>query len=391
MTKAKQEFYNAASSLKRSVIRFSNNVSKELYKPDANFVRDMLLGMMTAQDVKLTKIAAALKEEISLKHTEERLRRKAATFAGQSKIEPLYMAKVLKSCRPDTLLLVDGGDIAKPYGKRFEGLSWLRDGSAGKLEKGLPTVGILALMPDKMPLPVYEKIYSYEKEFVSENHEAFLGLDFAQKYFSNETIRVFDRGYDSTIICGKLLDSSVKFIVRAHGACMVTHKGKAMRVLDVAAHFKGKYALDFTDQKGKTAHCKVWITRIEMEEHPLNLVICHGFGEKPLMLMTNVFDDDNAICIALAKGYLMRWKIEEFYRFKKQTFHFEDMRVMTLEAMNNINFLLNLLIGFLSMQATGGKNQPAIVLLVNHVKRIFDPKNLLYSLCVGIFAAFALV
>ena len=58
--------------------------------------------------------------------------------------------------------------------------------------------------------------------------------------------------------------------------------------------------------------------------------------------------------------------------------------------MNNLNFLLNLLIGFLSMKSTDKADKPIIVALVNQVKRIFHAKNLLYPLCAGIFAVFAI-
>ena len=347
--------------------------------------------MMTAQDVKLTKIGAALKEDIDLKCTEERLRRNLAAFDKTTEIQDNYMTKVLKKCRQDTLLLIDGGDISKPYGSKFEGLSKVHDGSTGRIEKGFPTVGMIALTDDKLPLPVYEHIYSYEKDFISQNNETFKALDYAKKHFSNDNIRVFDRGYDSSIINKKLLDSEVKFIVRMTEKRNVIHNGKTQNILDVAKKFKGKYRLDFGNQKGQRLECKVWITPIMLDGAELNLVICNGLGQKPMMLLTNVFNDDNAICTSLVKCYLMRWKIEEFYRFKKQTFNFEDIRVLSLKSMNNLNLLLNILIGFLSMKSTGNANKPTIVVLINQVKRIFEAKNVLYAICGGIVSAFALV
>ena len=387
----RQAIYNAASNMRRSVLTFGKSICRSLNKVKTRFVCEMLFGMMTAQDVKLTKIGAALGEECPLKSTVERLYRNLNAFDSQNSLEQEYMKKVAKKCRKDTLLLVDGGDITKPYGSKFEGLSRVRDGSTGRIEKGFPTIGAIALTGDKLPLPIYEKIYSYETgDFVSENHETFATLDFLQKHFSDEKIRVFDRGYDSSIVTEKLLESGVKFIVRAVGNRLVNHNGKDLSILEIAKKFKGKYRMDFTDQKGKTKECKIWITPIEMDGNPLNLVICHGFAGKPLMLVTNVFDDDQSVCVAIVKCYLMRWKIEEFYRFKKQTFHFEDIRVLSLKSMNNLNFLLNLLIGFLSMKSTDKADKPIIVALVNQVKRIFHAKNLLYPLCAGIFAVFAI-
>ena len=393
MKNKNREIYNAASSMKQSVLRFAGHVGKGLTKPQQSFIVDMLYGMMVSQDVKLTKIGAALKEESKLKYTEERLRRNANDFNNGDIMADNYVKKVVKKTRKDTLLLVDGGDISKPYGSNFEGLCEVRDGSTGKIGKGFPTVGIIALTDDKLPVPVYENIYSYKKDFVSENHETFKALDFADKHFSKDNIRVFDRGYDSNIITEKLLDSKVKFIVRANDVRTVIHNGEKINILKLANKFKGKYKLDFENQKGKKSHCEISMTPIALPKFPgqvFNLVICKGFSNEPMMLITNVFDDDNSICKSIVKCYLLRWKIEEFYRFKKQTFNFEDIRVMNLKAMNNINLLLNILIGFLSMKSTESKDKPIIVALINQVKRIYNAKNVLYTVCAGLSIVFAI-
>jgi hypothetical protein len=394
MKNKNKEIYNAASNLRTSVKTFAKHISEGLSKPKQKFVTDMLYGMMIAQDVKLTNVGVALKEDIDLKCTEERLRRNVNEFAYAEQIADNYMGRVVRKCRKNTLLLVDDGDISKPYGKGFEGLCDVRDGSTGKIVKGFPTVGIIELTDDKLPVPVYEHIYSYEKDFVSENHETFKALDFAAQHFDKSNIRVFDRGYDSNIVTEKLLRSEVKFIVRLNtDVRTVIHNGKPINIADLAAKFKGKYALDYTNQKGKTAHCKISVTQIELPKFhgvKFNLVICNGFSDKPMLLITNVFDDDNAICKTIVKCYLLRWKIEEFYRFKKQTFNFEDIRVMNLKAMNNLNLLLNMLIGFLSMKSTDGQDKPIIVSLINQVKRIYEPKNILYTVCSGIAIVFAI-
>lgn len=44
----------------------------------------------------------------------------------------------------------------------------------------------------------------------------------------------------------------------------------------------------------------------------------------------------------------MRWRIEEYYRFKKQQFGFEDFRVQNLVSIRALNTLLTVLIGLLS-------------------------------------------
>jgi hypothetical protein len=57
------------------------------------------------------------------------------------------------------------------------------------------------------------------------------------------------------------------------------------------------------------------------------MIVVHGFGETPVMLISNIKFSDKRLPVVITKVYLMRWRIEEYYRFKKQQFGFEDFRV----------------------------------------------------------------
>ena len=68
-----------------------------------------------------------------------------------------------------------------------------------------------------------------------------------------------------------------------------------------------------------------------------------------MMLITNLKSDDKRLSVAVVKVYLMRWKIEEYYRFKKQQFNLEDMRVRSLNSIRNLELLITVgYIGFVS-------------------------------------------
>jgi IS4 transposase len=43
------------------------------------------------------------------------------------------------------------------------------------------------------------------------------------------------------------------------------------------------------------------------------------------------------------------WRIEEYFRFKKQAYNFENFRVRNLKAINNLNQLLTYALGFVAM------------------------------------------
>ena len=50
----------------------------------------------------------------------------------------------------------------------------------------------------------------------------------------------------------------------------------------------------------------------------------------------------------LFKLYFSRWKIEEYFRCKKQMFQFENFRVRKLKAINALNFHITLCMAFLN-------------------------------------------
>ena len=50
----------------------------------------------------------------------------------------------------------------------------------------------------------------------------------------------------------------------------------------------------------------------------------------------------------VAKLYFSRWRIEEYFRCKKQVFRFEGFRVRKLKAINALNFYITLCMAFLA-------------------------------------------
>jgi hypothetical protein len=47
--------------------------------------------------------------------------------------------------------------------------------------------------------------------------------------------------------------------------------------------------------------------------------------------------------------HLLRWRIEDHFRFKKQQYNFEDFRVRSLDAIRTLHQLVTLLTGYLAL------------------------------------------
>ena len=65
-----------------------------------------------------------------------------------------------------------------------------------------------------------------------------------------------------------------------------------------------------------------------------------GYDDNKIFLMLDHLKQDYVIRIA--RTYFSRWRIEEYFRCKKQTYQFENFRVRRLEAINALNFYITL-------------------------------------------------
>ena len=68
-----------------------------------------------------------------------------------------------------------------------------------------------------------------------------------------------------------------------------------------------------------------------------------------MILLTNIEYAEKEDVIKIVRLYLSRWRIEEYFRGKKQEYDFENMRVRTLKSMNNLNIMLTIHLGYVAM------------------------------------------
>ena len=104
--------------------------------------------------------------------------------------------------------------------------------------------------------------------------------------------------------------------------------------------YKGK------DHDAYLSHVKVQITASRKNVY---LVLVYGITEHPMMLVTNKDIKSKEDVIQVARTYFSRWKIEEYFRCKKQVFQFENFRVRKLKAINALNFYITVCMAFLAL------------------------------------------
>jgi hypothetical protein len=382
-------------NLKRGIVNFCNKISGDFGRPAQKFVADMVFGIIAGKSCHLTKIGRTLNEEIKLDKTVERLSRNLMNFDGGDELMENYFNSVKNNFDDETVLIIDGSDIAKPHSVKLEGICSVRDGSTGEITEGYMTAGVSALTAkQKQPIPIYNRVYSTEeKGYVSNNEETLKALEFITAHFSKDNIRTFDRGYDGGFLFDYLLPRDEKFIVRMVGNRNCVYKGKNILLSKLAARFKGQFALKFEAKDGKKVNCKISIVPVELPKYPgkhLNLVVCIGFGTEPLMLLTNLESDDKRLCVTVTKVYLMRWRIEEYYRFKKQGYGFEKFLVRSLKSIRNLDLLLTVALGHIGVLSEKVDDSIEVDEIVAASKRLYGLALFtFYAISDGLFAIFS--
>jgi hypothetical protein len=355
----------------------------------------MVYGLIAGKSCFLTEIARNLKEHISLDKTVERLSRNLMNFDSEKELFENYFDSVKKHFDESTVLIIDDGDVSKPHSAKLEGICRVRDGSTGKLTDGYWSAGVSALTAtQKQPIPVYSRIYSTEeKSYVSNNAETIKSLEFLSSHFPKTNIRALDRGYDGGYIFDYFIPRNESFIIRTVGNRNCIHKGETILINNLAKQFKGQYVLKFEAKDGKKVNCKISIVPVTLPNYPdtkLNMVICNGFGKEPLMLLTNLESDDKRLCVTITKVYLMRWRIEEYYRFKKQGFGFEKFLVRSLKSIRNLDLLLTVAIGHIGVLSEKIDKSIEVIELIQVSKRLYGlAKFTFYAISDGLFAIFS--
>jgi hypothetical protein len=348
----------------------------------------MLYGILAGNKVHLSEIARSLNENITLKKTIDRLSRNLFHFSEKDTVMDNYISEVKKQIKEEqAVIVIDNSDITKPCSPKMEAISDVHDGSTGEIRKGYFTVEAAVLSQDKkMPMPVYEKVFSSAEDgFVSMTHENLCCLKSLSAHFEKNCVRTLDRGFDANDYYRYFLKHDEKFVIRAKKNRNVIYRKKTQNIMDVAKLYKGNYRMDFMDQHGRKTECKISCIPVKLCEFPdkdLVLVVVYGFGKEPMLLITNLeVTEKKKLCMIVAKVYLMRWRIEEYFKFKKQQFGLEDLRVMTLQSIRNLNLFATLAAGYIAIVSAEKEDTIFMLELLECSKRIYDiPKFVFYAL-----------
>lgn len=333
--------------MKREIINFSKKISKDCDKSESKFIMDMIYGISKSKDVLLSSIAEALDEKTKKAYVIDRLSDNLSNDLSSS-IDENYCNLAMDSLGENPIFLIDDSDIIKPLGEKFEDLGIVRDGSSRNksYEKGYHHTEIVGLTQNmRQPISVFSKIHSStQKDYVSVNTITFEGIDKVVKMLDKRKrkgIFVNDRGYDSNEIFKHYWKKGQYFVIRLTEKRKIYRNHKWYKIATLRDAFKGKIKIKIMFQ-GEEKECMVSVIKAQITEEKklINIIFVYGLSETPMMLASNIEIKSKEDVIKIARCYIDRWRIEEYFKFKKQEYKFENFRVRTLKSINNLNKML---------------------------------------------------
>lgn len=342
--------------MKRDIINFSKKICEGANKPETKFVMDMIYGISKSKDILLSSIAGELDEDTKKINTIDRLSDNLTKDLNSS-IEDNYINLAMDTLGDNPVFLVDDSDVIKPSGKKFEDLGIVRDGSSKdkKFEKGYHHTEIVGLTQNmKQPISVFSHIHSStQKDYVSNNDVTYKALDRVILELNRRNIKgtfVHDRGYDSNEIFNYFFKHSQYFVIRLKENRKVYFNHKWYKITTLRDSRKGKIKMNLMFQ-GEEKECYVSVMKVQItaKKKWINLILVYGLCDTPMMMASNIPIKKKEDVIKVARYYLSRWRIEEYFKFKKQEYNFENFRVRTLKSINNLNKMLTYTIGLIAI------------------------------------------
>lgn len=273
------------------------------------------------------------------------------------KAEASYLQQVKKWIPENPVIHIDDSDVVKTDGYKFESLGLVRDGSKSTAtknvyQKGYHVTEACVLTRSNHPVSIFSRIHSSsEKDYKSANTITFQAMEQAAALFGKATFAM-DRGYDDNKMFLKLEELGQDYVIRLKSNRKLLYHNKWTKATELRNRRKGKVKTCVLykgkDHEAYLSHVKVQITA---SRRAIYLVLVYGITEHPMMLATNKEINSKEDVIQVARTYFSRWKIEEYFRCKKQMFQFENFRVRKLISINALNFYITVCMAFMALMS----------------------------------------
>jgi len=248
----------------------------------------------------------------------------------------------------DTLLVLDLSDITKKYAEKMVNLGRVRDGSEKDLGWGYWTLNIIGSNTKGTKLvPLYGRLFSHAVEgHGSENVEIRDAIGEVTEVLKKRGIWVMDRGGDRGYLFKYLLSEKLRFFVRVRADRGLQTAQGTSSALGLARSCPTLFLETVVKEEAgqeRLVHLACGLRRVRLPgpREELTLVVVKGFGEEPLMILTNLAVRRSRKSVwHVVQSYITRWRIEDVIRSVRQSYRLEDMRCLTYHRLQALMALV---------------------------------------------------
>jgi len=263
-----------------------------------------------------------------------------------SAVVQAYREQMARYIEPDTPLIIDMTDIAKPRARAMKYLNLVRDGSEGKLVNGYLCTEVYAYAKGKKVIPLNLDVFGIDDPSVgSQNLQIERSIDAVNKTLSGNGIWIADRGFDGLNYYEMWFSRKCRFVVRQRGdRHVVTSNGVRILETDLVERLRQRAALEHRPTD-------LVLCNVRLPEHNQNLYLVARWldkSETPLILLTNMAVENEQQARQVVMYYKKRWSCEETIQFLKSRVGLERFRIRRYEAIKRLMIVAMLAMGFLT-------------------------------------------
>ena len=345
--------------------KFSGIISKSLGKVRQRTVRELIFGIQAAKDVKISNVARCLNESIDLIKTEERLCRNLAAEDFSEVINNEIIRLADDKITSEMVISIDPGDVVKPYAQAMEHLCGVWDGSQSTSAQGYHLCQVTgANLQHNKVVPLYCEAFSSKEEgYITLNDKIKKAIDLVVARTSTNGVWAIDRQGDCKEIIGHFLQHQLRFVTRLKLNRWLQTKNKNGGNICVQAerlhrHMTLPFVARITkieDGIEKVITLRYGVTAVALQDlpgHTFTALVVEGFGERPMILLSAEplpQKGDPRAAYRILEIYLTRWKCDECFRYIKQAYNLEDLRVRSYNAIRNLVAIVHAIAYFTSV------------------------------------------
>ena len=394
--------------------------------------RGTIKGIIGSESLVCAQIAAQSPDLSARANSPQRIRRMARQQTTQrseldadSLTERLRQRSLEQVSDEDELWVpIDGSDLRKPYAHKMEALQLVQTVDKQRLVNGYRTLNAVAIGRTRRGI-LYHRLFSAnEDDFVSESHEVQTALQTmikATQSLHATVIYVTDSGLDDIAVWGTIWEAS------QHLVCRLQHMDRLVERQDITGtwqHISVQRAADYlqelavvetelpvqkqgqhsvkqqkvtahvsacpirvryqvdvrTKTDGAQRHKTVWLVRVVLDDVPW----------EPWYLLTDLPVTDADSATKVFRIYRQRWSIEDAFKMTKECLGWEEVQVLTIDAVRTLvalgwvaaGFIYELGVTFEDVEIRllarlGGfeerkDRRPGKIILMRGLRRLFD-------------------